>query len=63
VPGAVITRPRHRRQATDDDGWQVIYIVEPELKRHTIPAQREAEAADSWAARHYWHNWLVDAWR
>jgi hypothetical protein len=46
-----------------DEGWQVIYIEEPELKRHTIPAQREAEAADSWAAQYYWHNWLVDAWR
>ena len=49
-------------QATDA-GWQVIYIEEPELKRHTIPAQRQANAADSWAAQYYCHNWLMDAWR
>lgn len=46
-----------------DAGRQVIYIEEPELKRHTIPAQREAEAADSLAAQYYCHNWLGDAWR
>jgi hypothetical protein len=39
------------REATDA-GWQVIYIEEPELKRYTIPAPREAN-----------HDWLGDAWR
>jgi hypothetical protein len=44
-----------------DAGWQVMYIEAPAPKRHTIPAQGQAAAAESWSA--YRHDWLVDAWR